>query len=653
MSDKICIFAGTTEGRRLAELLKDAAELTVCVATEYGAAVLEGIDGINIHEGRMDEAAMAAFFAEQGFDRVIDATHPYADLVTGNIAAAAAAAGIPLLRILREEDTGVSGAVYVSSVKEAKEYLSHRDGNILLTTGTKELPDYEGLDMSRVWARVLPFAASLDACEKAGIPAAHVIAAQGPFTEEMDLAQLKMINAKYIVTKASGSAGGFEEKIRAASACGAVPVIIGRPPQTAGMSFDEAVDELGKTYDLPKRRITLIGIGPGDPAMLTDEARSALEGCDAMIGAASVIGVLGTNKPCYRDYAPEKVRQVLESHPSIRNAAVVFRGDTGFFSGAAKIMKEFENEDITVIPGVSSLAALSARLGVSWDDAAFISLHGREANFVSAVSRNRKLFILTGGENTPASVCRRLEEYGFGALDAAVGEKVSYPDGRIVRGSVAELAGGTYDPLSLVYVENPEAAGRIPFGIDDGEFIRGDVPMTKSEVRAISMAKLALDTDSVVWDVGAGTGSVSVECALAAYEGRVYAVEKNRDAVELIKSNKLKFRADNITVTEGSAPEALKALPAPTHVFIGGSGGSLLAILELLLEKSPEARIVINTVTLESQAEVFACAEEFGFDEFEAVSVNVSRSKKAGAYHMMTAQNPVTVFSMQRGHLHG
>ena len=330
MSDKICIFAGTTEGRKLTALLKDAAEVTACVATEYGGVMLDGIHGIKVHSGRMNEEEMAVFFNRNKFDRIIDATHPYAQAVTDNIAAAAGKAGIPYMRILREKENRIPGAVYVSSVKEAEEYLSGHDGNILITTGSKELSEYEGLDMSRVWARVLPVSASLEACEKAGVPVSHIIAAQGPFTEDVNLAQLKMIDARYIVTKASGSTGGFEEKIRAASECHVIPVIIGQPPQVSGMSLDEAAAELGRIYQLSKREITLIGIGPGNKKMLTLEAQKALENCDAVIGAASVIAALNIRKPSFDEYDPSKVHEVLEAHPSIRNAAIVFRGDTGF-----------------------------------------------------------------------------------------------------------------------------------------------------------------------------------------------------------------------------------------------------------------------------------------------------------------------------------
>ena len=188
MKDKICIFAGTTEGRQLASLLKDAAALTVCVATEYGEIMLDGIDGLDVRTGRLDEAEMERFFAAERFDLVIDATHPYAETVTENIAAAAAASDTHVMRILRDTDKEVKGAVYVDTVAEAKDWLSEREGNILLTTGAKELGAFAGLDMERVWARVLPSVSSIEACASAGIQSSHIIAAQGPFSYEMNLA---------------------------------------------------------------------------------------------------------------------------------------------------------------------------------------------------------------------------------------------------------------------------------------------------------------------------------------------------------------------------------------------------------------------------------------------------------------------------------
>ena len=649
MNEKICIFAGTTEGRKLAEMLRDRAELTVCVATEYGEVVLEGIEGITVYTGRLDTDEMAELFSREKFSRVIDATHPYADVVTQNIAAAAERSGTPVIRILRGGEKHIENAVYVSSAAEAADYLAKHDGNVLITTGAKEISEYSGVDMSRIWARVLPSASSLEACMSAGVPTPHIIAAQGPFSREMNEAQLRMISADYMVTKASGRSGGFDEKIEAAIAAGAVPVIIGQPPQVTGMTLDEAVAELDRELSLGRRRVYVVGIGPGSREMLTPEARDALENCDAVIGASSVTEMTGTSKTMFREYLPAGIRRVLDENPSVRCAAVAMRGDTGFYSGARNLAAELEGFDVTIIPGISSVSLLAARLDVSWEDAELVSMHGRDQNIAVLAGRSRRMFVLCGGDNTPQAICRRLTEYGYGELDAAVGERLSYPDEKVTRGKVAELAVMQFGTLSVLYTENSGASERVRTGIPDGELERSDVPMTKSEIRAVSMSKLELDSSSVVWDVGSGSGSVSVECALAAYRGKVYAVEKEEDAAELTGKNAVRFGADNIEVIRGTAPEALSGLPAPTHVFIGGSSGGLEEILEVCLRKNPDARIVINTVTLETHAEVLECARRFGFGYFEAVSVNIARSRKAGRYNLMMAQNPVYVFTMQGG----
>ena len=173
--------------------------------------------------------------------------------------------------------------------------------------------------------------------------------------------------------------------------------------------------------------------------------------------------------------------------------------------------------------------------------------------------------------------------------------------------------------------------------------------MTKAEVRAVSLAALDLPPDALVYDVGAGTGSVSVECALTAYDGHVWAVEKEADAAELVRQNRLKFRAENIEVAEGTAPDALEDLPAPTHAFIGGSSGNLREIIEVLLAENPDVRIVINAVTVETRTEAALAARQLGFAEYETLEVNAARSRRMGRYHMLTAQNPVAVITLAGG----
>ncbi len=392
-------------------------------------------------------------------------------------------------------------------------------------------------------------------------------------------------------------------------------------------------------------RVTIIGIGPGSADLLTAEAKEALASCDAVLGAESVVDSLEIDKPVYFEYLPEKVKDILDSHPEIKNAALVMRGDVGFYSGAKKLREAIP--DAALIPGIASPILFAADLGISWDDAALISLHGKDENPILKISRNIKTFILTGGNSSPKSIISKLIEYGLGDLKVTVGENLSCENERYTAGTASQLEGMGFDPLSIVFVENPYAEKAAAIGIPDDEFIRRDVPMTKAEIRAVSLSKLKIRNDSVIWDVGAGTGSVSVECALLAEDGKVYAIEKKAEAVDLIRQNRIKFRTDNIIDIVGEAPEALADLPAPDCVFIGGSSGNLEQIIDTVLEKNRNAVIVVNAITLETQTEASSLAKRF--EEFEAVSVSVSRSRAAGDYHLMNSLNPVWIFTMRGG----
>ena len=236
----------------------------------------------------------------------------------------------------------------------------------------------------------------------------------------------------------------------------------------------------------------------------------------------------------------------------------------------------------------------------------------------------------------------------MGDLPVWVGERLGYPEERVVRGAVAELAAEEFDPLSVFLVENPCWSEEIvTHGLPDEVFERDETPMTKSEVRSVSLSKLALTRGAVVYDVGSGSGSVSVEAALLAAEGKVYAIEMKEKAAELTRRNGDRFHLHNLEVIQGRAPEALEPLPAPTHAFIGGSAGSMREIVRCLLDKNPRVRVVANAVTLESMAELSALAGEF--DHSEIAEISVAKPRVLGRYRLMTAQNPVYVFAMWNG----
>lgn len=389
--------------------------------------------------------------------------------------------------------------------------------------------------------------------------------------------------------------------------------------------------------------VTLIGMGSGQPENLTLQGLAALRQADLILGARRLLAVLpaGCTENRAAAYRPDEVAELLQTSGA-ENAVLVYSGDTGFYSGASSMMKKLEALGVRarVLPGLSSIQLLAAALGRPWQGWNLVSAHGRTCDPVAECMQGRPTFFLTGGSEDPATLCAQLAAEGFGDVQGVVGQCLGTPEEKLFRGSVKELAVGRFNSLSVLLVEAAEVLSRRAPGLPDEAFERGDVPMTKQEVRAAVLAKLAVRPEDILWDVGAGTGSVSVELALAAPRGRVYAVECRPEGCALIKANREKFRTRNLVLVEGLAPAALSDLPAPDAVFIGGSKGSLAAIVDAALDKNPDARICVSAIALETLSAAVAALTAKG-RTVQVSQIAVSRAKAVGGLHLMMAQNPI------------
>ena len=419
---------------------------------------------------------------------------------------------------------------------------------------------------------------------------------------------------------------------------------------------------------MKSQQIILAGIGMGSGDVITEEVRQLIEEADCLIGAERMItsaqkirSMNGLSmRQCERnnrnegvfikEYRTEEIVSYIKEHKEHSKIGILLSGDTGFYSGAKKLkerLTEACSDQIEIYSGISSLSYLASKVGVSWEDAKILSLHGKDMNFVQTIHRHSKTFLLLGGKDTGRHFYETLLEYGLGDVQVHVGCQMSYEEEEILSGKLYEMKAEDFEGLCAVLVENPSYCKAAGMHLKDEEFLRGKVPMTKSEVRSVSIAELELTEDAIVYDIGAGTGSVSVEMALRADQGQVFAVEKKDDAVALLYENKQRFATDNLEIIKGEAPEALKELPVPTHAFIGGSSGNLKEIVALLLEKNRDVRIVINCITLETISEALEILKEYDFADQEAVQLTASRSKEIGRYHLMMGENPIYIITCQ------
>ena len=700
----------------MSEILADAGIAhTVCVATEYGEIVMReqtentkamqtaGQPIVKLHCGRMDREQMQKFLHDEGYEIVVDATHPYARVVTENLRRAVDAlkslekdAQFPIyLRLEREiseaaeaEDNVVS-IRYFENNADCARALEDTEGNILLTTGSKELATYcaSGRLNDRLYVRILPGRESLELCMEQGIKGRQILALQGPFSTEMNAAILKQYDIYHMVTKNSGRTGGYQEKLKAAKMLG-IPVYViesaqktsdaaGNIPGTDSYSFAGICGKLEQLCDCKisqqgSLEICLGGIGMGSRDCMTKEVQQTIETADILLGAERMIADYSARiekKPYYMaaQILPylEKLQESEElAQQETLRVAVLFSGDTGFYSGCRKLYVELQKAiaagqlrgSVRILPGISSVVSLAARVGESYEDAAILSMHGKKLNHLpTTVGSHEKTFLLTSGSEDIRKIGRMLTETGLTDCEVIVGYQLSYPEENIRILMPEQCVEVTEEGLYTCLIRNPHPQPELlTHGRADTCFLRDSsgtegklrrTPMTKEEVREVSICKLHLTDGAVVYDIGSGTGSVAVEIAGLSETVHVYAIERKPEAVELLRKNREHFHMDNMEIIEALAPEGLEELPVPTHAFIGGSGGRLLEILKVLYRKNPRMRIVVNAISMETIAELREVMETFPVEDGEILQMQVNRVKKLGSYHLPQAENPVWICS--------
>lgn len=397
-------------------------------------------------------------------------------------------------------------------------------------------------------------------------------------------------------------------------------------------------------------KVRIIGVGPGCERYLCFAAKEAMLEASLAVTTPRLFEAFSPLLPRLKKLSLSDIEgAIISAIGEHEKVAVLVSGDVGFYSLSTTLLERLsKHSDITVecINGLSSMQYLCGRVGIAYDKVKSLSLHGREGSIIPFVSYNPLVFALSGGAIKAHHIIEELVGAHLGEVVVTIGENLSAPHERIVTATAKSLVNERFTDLSCVLVQNENYTN--PHAIlRDEDFTRGKVPMTKQAVRSVALAALNIQPADCVWDVGAGTGAVSIAMARMAHENFIYAVEKKDEAIALLRFNGEGLGAHNMRVIEGAAPEILHDLPAPDKVFIGGSSGNLGLIVERATMANPQVRIVVTAISLETLSEAMSVFKGQGL-EVEAVCINAAVSDKVANYHLMKAENPVYIITAWR-----
>jgi len=406
---------------------------------------------------------------------------------------------------------------------------------------------------------------------------------------------------------------------------------------------------------MPKGKVHIIGVAPDGAPSLRPEAYRLVNRAEMVFGGKRLLDMfpsLTGEKITIRNNLAE-VTDLIKRNLGYKRIVVLASGDPNFYGIASYLTGKLGKDIVETIPNVSAMQVAFARIKENWEDAVFASVHSRPIeDIVETVRSNHKIGIFTDDEHTPTTIARVLLEHGVDGYRAYVCQNLGRKDEKVIETDLHGLRETKLSPLNILILlrvqpkKPPAALYPRWLGIPDEEFHQRKPKeglITKQEVRAVSLAKMCLTDESVLWDIGAGSGAVSIEASFLVRKGRIYAIEKNDADVAIIKKNLQKFHVPNVEVVQSFAPDGLSELPDPTTVFIGGSGGRMEEILDLVCRRlKPSGRIVINIVALENLSAAVNALKVRGFVP-EVTLVNVARSTNVLELTRFEALNPVFV----------
>ena len=399
---------------------------------------------------------------------------------------------------------------------------------------------------------------------------------------------------------------------------------------------------------MTQQKIYLVGAGIKGWEGFSAKALNIIDQSDVLIGHQRHLDI-------FQDFPGEKkelgdLSDLLTFlQRTEKRVAILSSGDPTFFGISRFLLRNLPKERIEIFTNVTSMQYAFSRIKEPWDDAIFVSVHGRGMHVaVDKIIASEKACVLTDKVNSPSAIAHELIERGAEGYEAWLCEDLGMPSEKFTKTTVRgllELTPSDLNILILIRTYEPNLIQYPLIGIDDEEFHTSKKLITKLEVRAVTLAKLQIQDDLVMWDIGAGSCSVSIEASNLMPNGRIFAVERNPQCIGFINENLKKFCTRNIRLIEAFAPDGLDDLPDPDRIFIGGAGGQLEEIIDAADKRlKPDGIIVLNAVTLDTLTKAVEFLEDHGY-HVEAVCINIAKTRRLTEYKMFEAQNPVYVIS--------
>jgi len=394
-------------------------------------------------------------------------------------------------------------------------------------------------------------------------------------------------------------------------------------------------------------KVAVVGITDGGAESLSPPLLRKIRAADILCGGERHLAFfpeVKAEKWVIKDNLPELIER-LRVEREKKHIVILASGDPNFYGIGGYLNTRLPKDLLEIFPNLTTVQIAFARLRESWQDVGMVSVHGRPLDsLLNVVLSYPKVAILTDPNHSPSVIARFLLGHEIPDCRAVVCEHLGGSTERITETRLSLLPGQEFSPLNLLIIfQEMKTKFPVRFGLPDSDLAHRDGQITKQEYRAIGLMKMGLTSTSVVWDIGAGSGSVSVEAALLASAGVVYAVEKDPEAIELIKKNLTRFSVTNVKLAHAYAPQGLAELAAPDAVFIGGSGGKSREILLLVHQRlKPRGRVVIHAITLETLTEALSIFKELGW-HYEATQVSVGRLEGLGKKTFFHPLNPIYI----------